>query len=150
LIGARCPPSPWSSTSWSGFVKLEPVLRLPRIGYACPTANLGSHHCSWPDRATGWPAGNAPWPWVSLEKKHKLKDLGAFVSETINSGRGFLAHFLGHQGPLCKPPTWARAHGLVPVSCSDWADWAVGVLGPTAHPGLPLEVFLGVGRCRRL
>ena len=24
----------------------------------------------------------------------------------------------------------------------------VGVLGPTAHPGLPLEVFLGVGRCR--
>jgi hypothetical protein len=27
---------------------------------------------------------------------------------------------------------------------------AVGVLGPTAHPGLPLKVFLGVGRCRRL
>jgi hypothetical protein len=26
----------------------------------------------------------------------------------------------------------------------------VGVLGPTAHPGLPLKVFLGVGRCRRL
>jgi hypothetical protein len=26
----------------------------------------------------------------------------------------------------------------------------VGVLGPTAHPGLPLEMFLGVGRCRRL
>jgi hypothetical protein len=23
----------------------------------------------------------------------------------------------------------------------------VGVLGPTAHPGLPLKVFLGVGRC---
>jgi hypothetical protein len=22
--------------------------------------------------------------------------------------------------------------------------------GPTAHPGLPLEVFLEVGRCRRL
>jgi hypothetical protein len=36
----------------------------------------------------GWPAVNAPWPWVSLEKKHKLKDLGAFVSETINSGGG--------------------------------------------------------------
>jgi hypothetical protein len=31
--------------------------------------------------------------------------------------------------------------GLFPV---------VGVLGPTAHPGLPLKVFLGVGRCRRL
>jgi hypothetical protein len=27
---------------------------------------------------------------------------------------------------------------------------AVGVLGPTAHPGLPVKVFLGVGRCRRL
>jgi hypothetical protein len=26
----------------------------------------------------------------------------------------------------------------------------VGVLGPTAHPGLPLKVFLGVGRCYRL
>jgi hypothetical protein len=24
---------------------------------------------------------------------------------------------------------------------------AVGVLGPTAHLGLPLKVFLGVGRC---
>jgi hypothetical protein len=27
---------------------------------------------------------------------------------------------------------------------------AVGVLGPTAHPGLPLEVLFGVGRCYRL
>jgi hypothetical protein len=27
---------------------------------------------------------------------------------------------------------------------------SVGVLDPTAHPGLPLKVFLGVGRCRRL
>jgi hypothetical protein len=26
----------------------------------------------------------------------------------------------------------------------------VGVLGPTAHPGLPLEVLLGVGWCYRL
>jgi hypothetical protein len=26
----------------------------------------------------------------------------------------------------------------------------VSVLGPTAHPGLPLKVFLGVGRCCRL
>jgi hypothetical protein len=26
----------------------------------------------------------------------------------------------------------------------------VGVLGPTAHLGLPLKVFLGVGQCRRL
>jgi hypothetical protein len=28
--------------------------------------------------------------------------------------------------------------------------WYVGVLGPTAHPGLPLEVLFGVGRCYRL
>jgi hypothetical protein len=27
---------------------------------------------------------------------------------------------------------------------------SVGVLGPTAHPGLPLEVLFGVGRCYRL
>jgi hypothetical protein len=30
------------------------------------------------------------------------------------------------------------------------AGAGVGVLDPTAHPGLPLEVFLGVGRCRQL
>jgi hypothetical protein len=29
-------------------------------------------------------------------------------------------------------------------------EGCVGVLGPTAHPGLPLKVLLGVGRCRRL
>jgi hypothetical protein len=33
------------------------------------------------------------------------------------------------------PPTWRAS---------------VGVLGPTAHPGLPLEVLFGVGRCYRL
>jgi hypothetical protein len=27
---------------------------------------------------------------------------------------------------------------------------AVGVLGPTVHPGLPLGVLFGVGRCYRL
>jgi hypothetical protein len=27
---------------------------------------------------------------------------------------------------------------------------AVGVLGPTVHPGLPLKVLFGVGRCYRL
>jgi hypothetical protein len=26
----------------------------------------------------------------------------------------------------------------------------IGVLGPTAHPGLPLEVLFGVGQCYRL
>jgi hypothetical protein len=27
---------------------------------------------------------------------------------------------------------------------------SVDVLGPTAHPGLPLKMLLGVGRCYRL
>jgi hypothetical protein len=31
-----------------------------------------------------------------------------------------------------------------------YARSGVGVLGPTAHPGLPLKVLLGVGRCYRL
>jgi hypothetical protein len=29
-------------------------------------------------------------------------------------------------------------------------DEGVGVLGPTAHPELPLKVLLGVGQCYRL
>jgi hypothetical protein len=29
-------------------------------------------------------------------------------------------------------------------------DYIVDVLGPTAHPGLPLKVLFGVGRCYRL
>jgi hypothetical protein len=37
-----------------------------------------------------------------------------------------------------------------PLSCYEARTHLVGVLGPTAHPGLPLKVFLGVGRCRRL
>ena len=36
------------------------------------------------------------------------------------------------------------------VDNADISSGSVGVLGPTAHPGLPLKVFLGVGRCRRL
>jgi hypothetical protein len=38
----------------------------------------------------------------------------------------------------------------LPVEGLEVQEDFVGVLGPTAHPGLPLEVFLGVGRCRRL
>jgi hypothetical protein len=36
------------------------------------------------------------------------------------------------------------------VPNDDWLDdiEAVSVLGSTAHPGLPLKVFLGVGQCR--
>jgi hypothetical protein len=35
-------------------------------------------------------------------------------------------------------------------SCEEFSRVIVGVLGSTTHPGLPLKVFLGVGRCRRL
>jgi hypothetical protein len=38
--------------------------------------------------------------------------------------------------------------GLIPVLI--FMCVLVGVLGPTAHPGLPLKMFLGVGRCRQL
>jgi hypothetical protein len=31
-----------------------------------------------------------------------------------------------------------------------WNVLSVGVLGPTAHLGLPLKVLFGVGRCYRL
>jgi hypothetical protein len=55
-------------------------------------------------------------------------------------------------------PVDAAAETLSTFSSSDEADaggsgeaaGGVDVLGPTAHPGLPLKVFLGVGRCRRL
>jgi hypothetical protein len=45
-------------------------------------------------------------------------------------------------GPIHEPQTVA----LKATSSRE----TVGVLGPTAHLGLPLKVFLGVGRCRRL
>jgi hypothetical protein len=32
----------------------------------------------------------------------------------------------------------------------DFKEMSVGVLGPTAHSGLLLEVLFGVGRCCRL
>jgi hypothetical protein len=39
---------------------------------------------------------------------------------------------------------------LASASGSTSSARTVGVLGPTAHPGLLLKVFLGVGRCHRL
>jgi hypothetical protein len=36
------------------------------------------------------------------------------------------------------------------ISLKDLDYRVVGVFGPTAHPGLPLEVPFGVGRCYRL
>ena len=46
--------------------------------------------------------------------------------------------------PPPVPPTLAEAIAAL-VNAT-----AVGVLGLTAHPGLPLKVLLGVGRCQRL
>jgi hypothetical protein len=50
-------------------------------------------------------------------------------------------------GGVQQPPQSARAPRPLLVRGS---KAGVGVLGPTAHPGLPLKVFLGVGRCRQL
>jgi hypothetical protein len=43
---------------------------------------------------------------------------------------------------VLSPDMWAR--DIMDITLG------VGVLGPTAHPGLPLEVLLGVGQCYRL
>jgi hypothetical protein len=51
--------------------------------------------------------------------------------------------------PLPLPPL--SPHGALGVGDGDHRNLDPdGVLGPTAHPGLPLKVFLGVGRCRQL
>jgi hypothetical protein len=46
----------------------------------------------------------------------------------------------------------SRSYGNIGRSTFDQGQnrAGVGVLGPTAHPGLPLEVLFGVGRCYRL
>ena len=54
----------------------------------------------------------------------------------------------GPNGVITVGPTYKHAFEC-DVECVEYAE-AVGVLGPTAHPGLPLKVFLGVGRCQRL
>jgi upstream activation factor subunit UAF30 len=62
--------------------------------------------------------------------------LGVDLSHKVGFIRDQLDLFFG---PRLQPP---------PLTMPQPAP--VGVLGPTAHPGLPLKVFLGVGRCRRL
>jgi hypothetical protein len=44
----------------------------------------------------------------------------------------------------------AEADDLVGKASDSANGVAVGVLGLTVHPGLPLEVLFGVGRCYRL
>jgi hypothetical protein len=54
----------------------------------------------------------------------------------------------GSQPPLAAKSA-APASSRAPEAAKAAAA-GVGVLGPTAHPGLPPKMFLGVGRCRRL
>ena len=54
-----------------------------------------------------------------------------------------------HQRPTGGPDDWT-AKTSSPQGSAPAQATTVGVLDPTAHPGLPLEVFLGVGRCCRL
>jgi hypothetical protein len=66
----------------------------------------------------------------------------------------------GPSGPLSLWIRWAPCIGLgsscvnldlgLKLSIPHFIGLVVGVLGPTAHPGLPLKVFLGVGRCQQL
>jgi hypothetical protein len=46
-----------------------------------------------------------------------------------------------------RPPRMAP---LLVAGLARKGSTAVGVLGPTVHPGLPLEVLFGVGQCYRL
>jgi hypothetical protein len=53
-------------------------------------------------------------------------------------------------GSSLVPVSAPMASALVLALVASALVASVGVLGPTAHPGLPLKVFLGVGRCRQL
>jgi hypothetical protein len=53
------------------------------------------------------------------------------------------SHRSGDKKKMMKKVVYYETDSLSPST-------SVGVLGPTAHPGLPLKVFLGVGRCQRL
>jgi hypothetical protein len=57
-------------------------------------------------------------------------------------------HWVKYALARCPPGVGSGCEVL--PSCWICMAGIVGVLGPTAHPGLPLKVFLGVGRCQRL
>jgi hypothetical protein len=73
-----------------------------------------------------------------------------------------LCHKEGHKSFKCKAMTEDKQRQKIKQKPSSKvsntyikkvdkeAATPVGVLGPTAHPGLPLKVFLGVGRCCQL
>jgi hypothetical protein len=48
------------------------------------------------------------------------------------------------------PPLLVFMLNIEDFYAKTWGSPTIGVLGPTAHPGLPLEVLFGVGRCYRL
>jgi hypothetical protein len=67
------------------------------------------------------------------EAQRQQSELGQVIGERDQS-----------RGRAAEAESRAEALGV------QLAEASVGVLGPTAHPGLPLKVFLGVGRCQRL
>jgi hypothetical protein len=68
------------------LIQLEPVQGSSRVGNTRPVVKLGSHRQSWLVRAAESSMVSASWAWINLEKKQKLRDLCAFVSDTMNSG----------------------------------------------------------------
>jgi hypothetical protein len=79
--------------------------------------------------------------------------------EEILGGRGDICAFSGARGMATilerrgcdHVKSLAQTEAALTIEdVKDPSAEAVGVLGPTAHLGLPLEVFLGVGQCRRL
>jgi hypothetical protein len=93
---------------------------------------------------------DANWRAAMTDKYKALVDNGTWrlvprpPHANVISGKWVFKHKYRADGSLARHKArwvvrgFSQRHGIV------------GVLGPTAHPGLPLEVFSGVGRCRRL
>jgi hypothetical protein len=62
---------------------------------------------------------------------------------------GFKLYQMDVKSAFLNGPIKEDVYVVQPPGFED-SEYPVGVLGPTAHPGLPLKVFLGVGRCRQL
>jgi hypothetical protein len=73
-----------------------------------------------------------------------VKNVGTDVLMVVK----FVGCFKNVGTHVLKLSSWALAKTVEFNVLGTWVP--VGVLGPTAHPGLPLKVFLGVGRCQRL
>jgi hypothetical protein len=92
------------------------------------------------------PGASAPWSWrprIALLLPRSLR--GILWPLLLTSSVVILGGVDWSDVPWMDSPSEAPGHLGESVNFLP-----VGVLGPTAHPGLPLKVFLGVGRCRRL